>query len=98
MPQSVMPASDLDELPASPDTETAFTRAYDTEHPRVYGYIRSRVQDGSTADDLTAQTFMKALDRLDTFDPDRGSDPQRTKASVLTFGRSAAGAGCRSTG
>lgn len=51
------------------DDETAFERAYESEFPRVYGYIRYRVGNGDTTDDLTSQTFLKALDRLSTFDP-----------------------------
>ena len=54
------------------DDETAFERAYESEFPRVYGYIRYRVGNGDTADDLTSQTFLKALDRLSTFDPREG--------------------------
>ncbi len=51
------------------NNETAFERAYESEFPHVYGYIRYRVGNGDTADDLTSQTFLKALDRLSTFDP-----------------------------
>jgi RNA polymerase sigma-70 factor (ECF subfamily) len=65
-------ARDLDP-PAreSLDRETAFERAYESEFPRVYGYIRYRVGNRETADDLTSQVFLKALDRLSTFDPRR---------------------------
>jgi RNA polymerase sigma factor (sigma-70 family) len=63
VPDVVAPARE------SLDDETAFERAYESEFPRVYGYIRYRVGNGATADDLTSQTFLKALDRLSTFDP-----------------------------
>ncbi len=53
----------------SPDDETLFERAYESEFPHVYGYIRYRIGNGDTADDLASQTFLKALDRLSTFDP-----------------------------
>lgn len=53
----------------SRDDETAFERAYESEFPHVYGYIRYRVGNGDIADDLTSQAFLKALDRLSTFDP-----------------------------
>lgn len=68
--QGVRPVSDVT-APAreSLDDEMAFERAYESEFPRVYGYIRYRVGNGDTADDLTSQTFFKALDRLSTFDP-----------------------------
>jgi RNA polymerase sigma-70 factor (ECF subfamily) len=38
----------------------------------ISGYIRYRVCDRDTADDLTSQTFLRALDRLSTFDPRKG--------------------------
>jgi RNA polymerase sigma-70 factor (ECF subfamily) len=68
--QGVRPVSDV-AAPAreSLEDETAFERAYESQFPRVYGYIRYRVGNGDTADDLTSQTFLKALDRLSTFDP-----------------------------
>ena len=51
------------------DDVTLLERAYEIEFPHVYGYIRYRVGNGDTADDLTSQAFLKALDRLSTFDP-----------------------------
>jgi len=53
------------------DAEAAFARAYESEFTHVYGYIRYRVGNGDEADDLTSQAFLKALDRLTTFDRDR---------------------------
>ena len=87
----------------SPDDEMAFERAYESEFPRVYGYIRYRVGNGDTADDLTSQTFLKALDRLSTFDPrkaDIGPWVLGIARNVvgITCVPDAAGAGCRSTG
>jgi RNA polymerase sigma-70 factor (ECF subfamily) len=55
-----------------PNAESEFERAYDSEFPHVYGYVRHRVGNADTADDLTSQTFLKALDRLATFDPLKG--------------------------
>lgn len=49
-----------------------FGQAYDSTFPRVYAYVRYRVGNPDTADDLTSQTFLRALDRLETFDPRRG--------------------------
>ena len=54
------------------DTRAAFEQAYDTLFPRVYAYVRYRVGSPDTADDLTSQSFLQALDRLETFDPRRG--------------------------
>lgn len=55
-----------------PGVEALFSCAYDTEFPRVYGYIRYRVGSRDAADDLVSQTFLKALGRLSTFDPAKG--------------------------
>jgi RNA polymerase sigma-70 factor (ECF subfamily) len=49
----------------------AFTALYERYFPRVYNYVRFRVTDATTADDLTALIFTRALDRLDTYRPDR---------------------------
>jgi RNA polymerase sigma factor (sigma-70 family) len=54
------------------EVEAAFASAYEGEFPRVYGYVRYRVGDRDTADDLTSQAFLKALARLSSFDPRRG--------------------------
>ncbi len=69
MTPASQPAAVAGELP---DAETAFERAYESEFPRVYGYVRYRVGNADTADDLTSQAFLRALDRLATFDPRRG--------------------------
>jgi RNA polymerase sigma-70 factor (ECF subfamily) len=55
------------------DGKAAVEKACETEHSRIYGYIRSRVATRDTADDLTAQTFARALARHETFDPSRAS-------------------------
>jgi RNA polymerase sigma-70 factor (ECF subfamily) len=51
------------------DAQTLLERAYESQFPRVYSYVRYRVGSGDIADDLTSRTFLKALDRLSTFDP-----------------------------
>jgi RNA polymerase sigma factor (sigma-70 family) len=67
--QGVRPGSDPEtSAQESGDAETAFERAYESKFPRVYGYIRYRVGNGDATDDLTSRTFLKALDRLSTFD------------------------------
>jgi RNA polymerase sigma-70 factor (ECF subfamily) len=50
----------------------AFGALYDHYFPRVYNYVYYRVQDRGTADDLVSTIFMRALDRLDTFQEQRG--------------------------
>jgi RNA polymerase sigma-70 factor (ECF subfamily) len=49
----------------------AFVRLYDEYFPRVYNYIRYRCGDAATADDLTAQTFERALQHIEQYDPER---------------------------
>ena len=45
----------------------AFADIYDRYAPRVYTYIRYRVDDRQAADDLTAQTFEQALLSLGSY-------------------------------
>jgi RNA polymerase sigma factor (sigma-70 family) len=54
------------------DVELAFQQACESEFRRVYGYVRYCVGNQDTADDLTAQAFLKALDRLSTFNAKKG--------------------------
>ncbi|MBM4202069.1 MAG: sigma-70 family RNA polymerase sigma factor [Gammaproteobacteria bacterium] len=56
-----------------PDDPDSFARVYDEQFARIHNYIRCRVGDAATADDLTARTFHKALDRRFTFDPARAA-------------------------
>jgi RNA polymerase sigma factor (sigma-70 family) len=51
----------------------AFDALYDHYFPRVYNYVYFRVQERAPTDDLVSTIFMRALDRLDTFDEQRGS-------------------------
>jgi RNA polymerase sigma factor (sigma-70 family) len=50
-----------------------FASYYDRHFAPVYNYIRARVVDADLADDLTSQTFEKALRAFGTFDPARGA-------------------------
>ena len=49
----------------------AFGALYEGYVDRIYGYIYHRVGNVQDAEDLTARTFYRALDRLDTYE-DRG--------------------------
>lgn len=57
------------QAPANPD---AFARLYTQYLPRVYNYMRYRLDDAQTADDLTGQVFYRALATADQYDPQRG--------------------------
>jgi RNA polymerase sigma-70 factor (ECF subfamily) len=49
----------------------AFATIYDHYFPRVYNYVRYRVRDVETADDLTAQVFERALVSIGSYRPER---------------------------
>ncbi|MCG2770213.1 MAG: sigma-70 family RNA polymerase sigma factor [Anaerolineae bacterium] len=49
----------------------AFAAVYDHYFPRVYNYVRYRVNDPATADDLTAQVFERVLARIRGYNPER---------------------------
>jgi RNA polymerase sigma-70 factor (ECF subfamily) len=51
----------------------AFLAYYDEYFPKVYNYIRFRCSDTGVTDDLTAAVFEKALAKLKSFSPERGS-------------------------
>jgi len=50
----------------------AFGVLYDCYFPRVYNYVYFRVQERDVADDLVSTIFVRALDRLDTYNEKRG--------------------------
>lgn len=49
----------------------AFAAIYDHYFSRVYNYVRYRVRDAQTADDVTAQVFERALVNIGKFRPER---------------------------
>jgi len=49
----------------------AFAAIYDHYFPRVYNYVRYRVRDVETADDITAQVFERALVSIGSYRPER---------------------------
>jgi RNA polymerase sigma factor (sigma-70 family) len=61
------------EAQASRAEARAFLRLYDEFFARVYNYARYRCGDAVIADDLTAQTFERALKYWVDFDPARGA-------------------------
>jgi RNA polymerase sigma factor (sigma-70 family) len=52
---------------------TVFEGFYSTYLPKIYNYVCYRVGDEKTAEDITAEIFMRALTRLDTYKSDRGA-------------------------
>lgn len=58
------PATEQQWVVAAKADPAAFGLLYDLYFDRIYTYIARRVADRSTAEDLTADTFMKALANL----------------------------------
>lgn len=52
---------------------TAFTELYDYYFPRIYNYIRFRVNDPDVTDDLTSQVFEKVVNKLKDYQENLGS-------------------------
>ena len=49
----------------------AFAAVYDHYFPRVYNYVRYRVGDAATADDLTARVFARVLAKIKRYSPEQ---------------------------
>ena len=56
----------------SADLVAAFQRVCETQLSAVYAYVRYRVLNAEIAEELTAKTFLRALERLETFNPTKG--------------------------
>ena len=63
--------------------QRAFSALFSALHPVVYGYLAARVRVRADAEDLTAMTLHRFVDRLDRYDPSRGG----VKAWVMTIAR-----------
>ncbi len=63
--------------PIVPATQTAgpaeFDVLYDQYRERIYRYIYYRTHHRETAEDLTAQVFLRVWERMKSYDPARGS-------------------------
>ncbi len=51
----------------------AFGKLYEMFFDRIYRYIYYRTLNRETAEDLCSKTFLKALDRLETYNPEKGA-------------------------
>lgn len=51
----------------------SFGQIYDAYIGKIYSFLYYRVSHKPTAEDLTSLTFFKALDRISTFDPSKGT-------------------------
>ncbi len=50
-----------------------FTELYETQVDKIYRFIYYKTMHTETAEDLTSQTFMKALEKIGTYDSQKGS-------------------------
>jgi RNA polymerase sigma-70 factor (ECF subfamily) len=64
------PAAASDRL--HPDVIAAFDEACQTQLGPVFAYVRYRVESRQVAEELTSATFLRALERRDSFDRSRG--------------------------
>ena len=51
---------------------TPFAAIYDRFFPRIYNYVRYRVRDAKTADDIVAQVFERVLVKIGNYRAERG--------------------------
>jgi RNA polymerase sigma-70 factor (ECF subfamily) len=68
--------------PASQDDRSAFLAFYDDALPHVYGYLSARCGNRDLAEDLTAETFLAAVDAVR-----KGGSPPMSRAWVLGVAR-----------
>jgi RNA polymerase sigma-70 factor, ECF subfamily len=64
--------------------DAAFVEIYRELFPSVYGFVHFRVNDPHTAEDLTAQSFERALSHFSDL-----RDPERARAWVFSIARHA---------
>lgn len=50
-----------------------FINSYSAMFDRIYRYIAARCSDTSVVEDLTAEVMLDAFERLESYDPDKGS-------------------------
>lgn len=68
--------------PAPADQGSALLALYDRALPQVYGYLRARTASDATAEDLTAETFLAAVQAVND-----NKVPKMTIAWLITVAR-----------
>lgn len=53
--------------------EAAFSKLYEMYLPKIFGYITRRIADRDEAEDLTSNIFLRVLENIKSFDPNRSS-------------------------
>lgn len=65
--QPAMADPDADLVRAAQRDPERFLALYDRYFPRVHGYVRARVRDAASAEDVTSQVFTTALAKIGSF-------------------------------
>ena len=68
--------------PSAPNQGAALLAMYDRALPQVYGYVCARVRNPVVAEDLTADTFLAAVQAIE-----RGAVPDLTVAWLIAVAR-----------
>jgi len=53
--------------------KTSFAKIYDSNIDKIYKFIYYKTYHKETAEDLTSQTFLKALEKFHQYNPEKGS-------------------------
>lgn len=61
--------SDVPDVSGQPAAATGLLALYDRALPQVYGYLRARCDSRAAAEDLSAETFLAAVDALRRANP-----------------------------
>ncbi|MBW4439486.1 MAG: sigma-70 family RNA polymerase sigma factor [Pleurocapsa minor GSE-CHR-MK-17-07R] len=60
--------ADCRDVEAAKRSRAAFRPLFDRYYARIYGYVAARVGGGTAAEDITSETFRRALSGLGTFE------------------------------
>lgn len=64
-----MPATDIRDI----TREEGFLGMYDTYYSRVFNFVYFRVVNRAAAEDIVSETFLKAFENRDSYNPDKGA-------------------------
>lgn len=62
-----MTASEKELIEAAKQDKRAFAKLYDLHFQPIYHFLLSRVADGQLAEDITSDTFMIAMEKIDSY-------------------------------
>lgn len=53
--------------------EAAFSKLYEMYLPKIFGYVTRRISDRDEAEDLTSNIFLRVLEHIKSFNPEKSS-------------------------